>query len=153
VIEVGPVPEGVNTATVVHQSALALEATLALLADARRGKLPQPSSLVVHRHRRSLDLPRHDDGSPAALIHPRLQHRDWQPLQAGDPLFQAGDGSTIAYLPPDDLEGQPEWPVFINEAAYGEKGIALSLTSRERWPVQRDWGEALQALASGLLEA
>ena len=153
VIEVGPVPQGVITAAVVHQSALALEATLALLAGARRGKLPQPSHLVVHRHRRSLDLPRHGDGSPAALIHPRLQHRDWQPLQAGDPLFQASDGGTIAYIPPDDLAGQPEWPVFINEAAYGEKGIALSLTTRERWPVQQGWGEALQGLASGLLEA
>jgi aspartoacylase len=108
---------------------------------------------VVHRHRRSLDLPRHADGSPAALIHPRRQHRDWQPLQAGDPLFQTSDGGTIAYLPPPDQEGQPEWPVFINEAAYGEKGIALSLTTRERWPVQQGWGEALQGLASGLLEA
>lgn len=45
------------------------------------------------------------------------------------------------------------WPVFINEAAYGEKGIALSLTSRERWAVPPHWAEALGALASGLLTA
>jgi aspartoacylase len=43
--------------------------------------------------------------------------------------------------------------VFINEAAYGEKGIALSLTSRECWPVQPSWSEALQVLTSGLLQA
>jgi aspartoacylase len=36
--------------------------------------------------------------------------------------------------------------VFVNEAAYGEKGIALSLTQRELWPVQHGWLEALQAL-------
>ena len=35
-------------------------------------------------------------------------------------------------------------PVFINEAAYGEKHIALSLTSRERWTCQPSWAEALQ---------
>jgi len=153
VIEVGPVPQGVLTAAVVLQTAIALEATLVLLAGARQGRLPQPSHLVVHRHRQSLDLPRHGNGSPAAVIHPLRQHRDWQPLRAGDPLFQASDGGTIVYSPPAGLENQPVWPVFINEAAYGEKGIALSLTSRERWPVQPSWTEALQALTSGLLEA
>jgi len=153
VIEVGPVPQGVLTAAVVLQTAIALEATLALLAGARQARLPQPSHLVVHRHRQSLDLPRHGNGSPAAVIHPLRQHRDWQPLRVGDPLFQAGDGGTIVYNPPAGLENQPVWPVFINEAAYGEKGIALSLTSRERWPVQPSWTEALQALASGLLGA
>lgn len=153
VIEVGPVPQGVLTAAVVLQTAMALEATLALLAGARQGRLPQPTHLVVHRHRQSLDLPRHGNGSPAAVIHPLRQHRDWQPLRAGDPLFQATDGGTIAYSPPAGLENQLVWPVFINEAAYGEKGIALSLTSRERWPVQPSWTEALQALTSGLLQA
>jgi aspartoacylase len=150
VIEVGPVPQGVLTAVVVRQTAIALEAALALLAGARQGRLPQPSHLVVHRHCQSLDLPRHPDGRPAALIHPHRQHRDWQPMQAGDPLFQASDGSTIAFRPPAGLENQPVWPVFINEAAYGEKGIALSLTSRERWPVEPGWGQALKALATGL---
>ena len=153
VIEVGPVPQGVLTAAVVLQTAIALEATLALLAGARQGRLPQPSHLVVHRHRQSLDLPRHGNGSPAAVIHPLRQHRDWQPMRAGDPLFQANDGGTIAYSPPAGLENQPVWPVFINEAAYGEKGIALSLTSRERWPVQPNWSTALQVLTSGLLQA
>jgi aspartoacylase len=153
VIEVGPVPQGVLTAAVVLQTAIALEATLALLAGARQGRLHQPTHLVVHRHRQSLDLPRHGNGSPAAVIHPLRQHRDWQPLRAGDPLFQATDGGTIAYSPPAGLENQLVWPVFINEAAYGEKGIALSLTSRERWPVQPSWTEALQALTSGLLQA
>ena len=153
VIEVGPVPQGVLTAAVVLQTAIALEATLALLAGARQGRLPQPTHLVVHRHCQSLDLPRHGNGSPAAVIHPLRQHRDWQPLRAGDPLFQATDGGTIAYCPPAGLENQPVWPVFINEAAYGEKGIALSLTSRERWPVQPSWTEALQALTSALLQA
>ena len=41
------------------------------------------------------------------------------------------------------LEGR--WPVFINEAAYGEKHIALGLTRRERWACSPGWAEALCA--------
>jgi aspartoacylase len=41
--------------------------------------------------------------------------------------------------------------VFINEAAYEEKGIALSLTEREEWVVDPAWGSALCTLAAGLL--
>jgi aspartoacylase len=49
-------------------------------------------------------------------------------------------------VPPAGLEDQRVWPLFINEAAYGEKRIALSLTSRERWAVDPSWAEALAAL-------
>jgi len=150
VIEVGPVPQGVLTAVVTRQTGLALDAALAVLAEARRGRLPQPARLVVHRHLLSLDLPRRPDGSPAALIHPLRQDRDWQPLRPGDPLFVGADGATLPYRPPAGLEQATVWPVFINEAAYGEKGIALSLTAREVWSVEPGWAAALLDLAAGL---
>jgi aspartoacylase len=153
VVEVGPVPQGVVNATICRQSQLALEATLAVLAEARRGALCLPRELVVHRHLGSIDLPRHPDGAPAAVVHPRRQHRDWQPLRSGDPLFLAADGSTIAYEPPPGIGSAPVWAVFINEAAYGEKGIALSLTRREAWPLDPDWAAALGPLARGLAGA
>jgi aspartoacylase len=44
------------------------------------------------------------------------------------------------------MQAGAHWPVFINEAAYGEKGIALSLCRRERWSCQASWAEALGAL-------
>ncbi len=150
VVEVGPVPQGVIQASTCHQTQLALEAALAALAEARRGRWHPPAQLVVHRHLGSLDLPRHGDGAPAAVVHPQRQHRDWQPLRAGDPLFLTADGTTIGFIPPAELADHPVWAVFINEAAYGEKGIALSLTRRERWPVAPAWGEALVDLAQGL---
>ena len=37
-------------------------------------------------------------------------------------------------------------PVFVNEAAYMEKRIALSLTRREVWSVSSEWIAALEAL-------
>jgi aspartoacylase len=150
VVEVGPVPQGVVQAAICHQTTLALETALELLAEARRGGLRQPPELVVHRHLATLDLPRHGDGSPAAVVHPLRQHRDWQPIHPGDPLFQGPDGRTHPYVPPATLEREAVWAVFINEAAYGEKGIALSLTRRECWPVQAGWAEALEGMAAGL---
>ncbi|MFM7635807.1 MAG: aspartoacylase [Cyanobacteriota bacterium] len=146
VIEVGPVPQGVIEARICRQTQLGLEAALAVIGAAGHGCLRLPRHLVVHRHRASLDLPRDADGTPMACLDPRRQGCDWQPIQAGDGLFCRRDGRGTAYAPPADLVEGPAWPVFINEAAYGEKGIALSLTSREIWPVEAGWGEALTAL-------
>ena len=146
VIEVGPVPQGVIDPTICRQTQLGLEATLAVIAQAWQGSLRLPPQLVVHRHRGSVDVPREVDGSPAACLDRRRQGRDWQPIRPGDPLFRRRDGRAIPYQPPAALVDEPAWPVFINEAAYGEKGIALSLTTREEWPAEPGWGQALTAL-------
>ena len=37
-------------------------------------------------------------------------------------------------------------PVFINEAAYAEKAIALSVTSKEEWPLSPEAPGALRDL-------
>ncbi|MCP9889343.1 aspartoacylase [Cyanobium sp. ATX 6A2] len=154
VIEVGPVPQGVIQAPICRQTQLALEAALAALAEARAGRLRLPAQLLVHRHLGSLDLPRAGDGSPLACIHPQLQHRDWHPLAPADPLFleRSGRVLTLGEVLPATPSGTVV-PVFINEAAYGEKGIALSLTRRERWPVQERWPAALESLAAALAPA
>ncbi|MFM8544058.1 MAG: aspartoacylase [Vulcanococcus sp.] len=144
VIEVGPVPQGLLSASICRQTQLALEACLAVLAQARAGRLRLPEALWVHRHAGSVDLPRHGDGRPAAAVHPLRQHRDWRPLTPRDPLFWTADGTVIAYEP--GANPAARWPVFINEAAYGEKGIALSLCQRERWGCELGWGDALAAL-------
>jgi aspartoacylase len=149
VIEVGPVPQGVVTARICRQTQLALETALALLAEARWGPLRLPQQLVVHRHLRSLDVPRAANGEACALIHPLRHDRDWQPLRPGDPLFLSDSGDTIRWEP---QPGDPPtvWPVFINEAAYEEKGIALSLTQREQWPASLTWARELERKAKGL---
>ncbi len=148
VIEVGPVPQGVLQARICRQTQLALEAALAVLASARQGRLLLPSTLVVHGHLGSLDVPRRADGSPQACIHPALQSRDWWPLRSGDPLFLDADGTVLRF----EGRGSGDAPVavFINEAAYGEKGIALSLTQRQVWSVPDSWGLALGEAAAVL---
>ena len=149
VIEVGPVPQGVIQQRICRQTQLALEAALAVLAQAAQGALRLPPRLVVHRHLGSLDLPRAADGSPLACLDSRRQHRDWWPLRSGEPLFCRPDGEPLTYEAAPESANEPVWPVFVNEAAYGEKGIALSLTRRELWPVSTGWAEALQVLMGG----
>jgi len=146
VIEVGPVPQGLLSAAIARQTQLALEAALDTLAQAAADRLVLPRGLVVHAHRGSLDLPRQPDRTPAATVHPALQGRDWWPLRAGQPLFWRADGSTQALAAADLADSEARWPVFINEAAYGEKGIALSLTRREVLAAGEAWRQALVAL-------
>jgi aspartoacylase len=157
VIEVGPVPQGVIQAQICRQTQLGVEAALAVLAAARRRSLKLPDQLVVHRHLGSLDLPRSTDGTPLACIHPQRQHRDWQPLQPGDSLFLGPGGESLPYQPPawvlEDHDSGPVVPVFINEAAYGEKGIALSLTRQQVLELRAEWGESLEVLAAQLSAA
>jgi len=157
VIEVGPVPQGLVQAAICRQTQLALEAVCAAVAEAAWSSLRLPQGLSVHLHAGSLDLPRDGSDQPLAVLHPQRQSRDWRPLQPGDPLFWQADGTVqcVASGSTEPLSAAAGlWPVFINEAAYGEKHIALSLTRRERWLCQPSWGEALteclRAWASGL---
>jgi aspartoacylase len=60
------------------------------------------------------------------------------------------DGSMTVLRPEYGAGGENLWPVFINEAAYGEKGIALSLTNREILPVAAGWAASLTELARRL---
>ena len=140
VIEVGPVPQMVRHHKILMQTRLALEAVFEVCSEVLAGRARYPRHLVVHRHLGSHDLPRASSSSPDAFIHPQRQGADWKPLRCGDPLFQKADGSCVAYEGADGLV-----PVFINEAAYAEKAIALSFTCRECWPLSTEWTEALHA--------
>jgi len=150
VIEVGPVAQGLITAAICRQSQLALEAALASLAEARTGQLRLPAALVVHRHCGSIDVPRGRDGEPIAMLHPSLQGRDWHPLGAAAAIFSLADGGVLRLgdLLAERGDGPTlnQWPVFINEAAYGEKGIAFSLTQRQRLACDPAWAQALADL-------
>ena len=60
------------------------------------------------------------------MIHPQLQFQDYAPLYPGNPMFLTFDNQEIIY------EGKSTvYPVFINEAGYYEKGIAMYLTQKQ----------------------
>ena len=140
-LEVGPVPQGVLCPRICRQSELGLAALLDALEAAAAGRLRLRQPLVIHAHLGSVDFPRDQHGAPAASLHPERLRGDWRPLPSGAPLFSHPDGSTSHF------NGHPSGEVhtvFSNEAAYQEKGIAISLTRREVLAPQQSWVDALE---------
>ena len=82
--------------------------------------------------------PRDDNNYINALIHPERINQDWHEIQKGDPLFLDLDGQTIPYN-----ESEITYPVFIGEAAYREKRIAMSFTQKETIKCSEKWIEEL----------
>ena len=72
-----------------------------------------------------IDSPREGE-EIKAMVHPNLHFKDYQPLYPGEPLFLTFEGETITYQGYLRVS-----PVFINEAAYYEKGIAMYLTQKQ----------------------
>ena len=127
VIEVGAVAQGVLDAYWFQQTEALIHIILDYLHDCNQGTLALADRpLTFYETIGSIDYPRNEAGEIQAMIHPDLQGKDYQPLNSGDPIFLGLDGQTIVY------EGTSTvYPIFINEAAYYEKGIALTLTQKQ----------------------
>ncbi len=143
VIEIGPVPQGVLDAIIVEQTRLAINACLESIAEVISGAVVYPERLIVHLHLGSMDFPRHPNGQLAACLHPSIVGNDWRPLEPNSPIFLRADGEIVHFC-----SEKSAVPVFINEAAYLEKNIAMSLTRREIWQVEESWIENLHEIVA-----
>ncbi|MEH2131647.1 MAG: aspartoacylase [Nostoc sp.] len=127
-IEVGPIAQGVLKATLFQQTEELVHAVLDYLEQFKQGEIPSTNeTLIVYDHLSTVDYPKKPDGTIFGMIHPELQDKDYQALNPGDPVFISFDGKTIVYDGTSTV-----WPIFINEAAYYEKGIAMCLTQRQQ---------------------
>ena len=141
VIEIGPVAQGMLQSSIINQTRVAVEVCLEELVKIKSGIACFPKRLVIHRHIKSIDFPRTKDGHIDSLVHPQRQGSDWLPISKGAPLFAKLDGSIESFEEDESLV-----PVFINEAAYAEKNIAMSLAKREIWEVTNEWKDAINDL-------
>ncbi|MCL2931568.1 MAG: aspartoacylase [Trichodesmium sp. MAG_R03] len=127
-IEVGPIAQGILQADLFYKTEKLVQISLDFIEHFNEGKLHHINrDLVIYKHLKFVDYPKTEDGEIVAMIHPQLQGRDYQKLSPGEPMFLTFDNQTISYQ-----EESPVWPVFINEAAYYEKGIAMCLTKQEK---------------------
>lgn len=132
VIEVGAVAQGVLDAYWFQQTEELVHMILSYLHDCNQGTLAiADRPLTFYETVGSIDYPRNEAGEIQAMIHPDLQGRDYQPLKSGDSIFLGLNGHTIVY------EGTTVYPIFINESAYYEKGIALTLTQKQTISVSK----------------
>lgn len=127
-IEVGAVAQGILDAHLFGQTEMLIYAILDYVEAFNQGKLlPVPSNLSVYQSISSIDYPRNSDGDLDGMIHPQLQFRDYQALNPGDPMFITFTGELIPYQGRSTV-----FPIFINEAAYYEKSIAMTLTEKQQ---------------------
>ena len=125
-LEVGPITPGTLRATIFQETENIVHHVLDYLDKYNQGLLPvADQELTVYQYLKTIDYPKDEMGEIIAMIHPQLENRDYQKLQPGEPLFLTFAGETIYY------QGQEAvWPLFINEVAYYEKGIAMCLTQK-----------------------
>jgi Succinylglutamate desuccinylase len=127
-IEVGPIAQGVLDPSLFQQTEALIMAILDYVETCNLGiALPTKDTLTIYQCLQKIDYPRNESGEIQAMIHPQLQLRDYQPLHPGDPMFLTFDYRQIIYEGKSTLH-----PVFINEAAYYEKDIAMCLTQPQK---------------------
>ncbi len=130
-IEVGPVAQAVLNAELFQKTESLVYAVLDYLERSNQGTIENiDSTLTVYKYVGVIDFPRNEHGEIKAMIHPQLQFQDYQPLHPGEPIFLTFDGQAIAYAGSSTV-----YPIFINEAAYYEKGIAMCLTEKQELKV------------------
>ena len=133
-IEIGPVAQGTLSAAHFRTMETLIYTVLDFLEMFNQGDpVMTENTLTLYQHLSVIDYPKNEQGEIQAMIHPQLQGRDYDPLYPGDPLFMGWDGTSIVYQGESTV-----WPIFINEAAYYSKGIAMCLTQKQQIDLSPD---------------
>jgi succinylglutamate desuccinylase len=128
-IEVGAISNGILHAELFQWTEVLIDHALDYLEYYNRGELPSLNPLLTaYQQVGAIDYPRNAVGEIQAMIHPQRQFKDYEPLHPGDPVFLSFDGDTITYT-----GDSTTYPIFINEAAYYEKGNAMILTQKQEF--------------------
>jgi len=134
VIEIGPVAQNHYDPEIVQRFMIILEFIEQFINNFDNLIPNLPDEVTVFVHQYSIDYPRDTNHQINGLIHPSRVNQDWQEIKYGDPLFLTNLGKTIIY------ENQKRsYPVFIGEAAYREKKIAMSFTKKEIYKFKKEW--------------
>ncbi len=138
VIEIGPIGQGLLNSRIISQTKLILETLMEQIQQVQNLTFYTPEKLIIHRHIKSIDFPRDEQGKIDGYVHFLRQSKDWQKLKKNDELFFKLNGEIIRFE-----EEESYVPVFINEAAYVEKDIAMSFTKKELWDFKKEWKQSL----------
>jgi succinylglutamate desuccinylase len=123
-VEVGAVAQGILDAHLFQQTEELIYVILNFVEIYNQGMVNIVNNLLtLYEVTHIIDYPRNELGEIRAMIHPRLQFQDYQPLNPGEPMFLTLLGEEIVYQGDSTI-----YPVFINEAAYYEKGTAMCVT-------------------------
>ena len=125
-VEIGPIPQGLLRYEIFDVSRRVVEHALDFVQNRNTQKpMTLAKSLEVFEFQEEINFPG-EGPYMDAMIHESLQDQDYAPLHPGAPLFRQLDGSVINYKGANTV-----YPVFINEAAYYYKKVAMTFTTKE----------------------
>ena len=126
-LEVGAVAQGILDASLFQQTEQVIGTILDCVETYNQGTVAAAKNpLTIYHNIGAIDYPRNEQGEIQAMIHPELQYRDYEPLNPGDPMFLTFDGESVLYKGKSIV-----YPIFINEAAYYEKGMAMCFAQKQ----------------------
>uniref|UniRef100_A0A671MSD0 N-acyl-aromatic-L-amino acid amidohydrolase n=1 Tax=Sinocyclocheilus anshuiensis TaxID=1608454 RepID=A0A671MSD0_9TELE len=144
-MEIGPQPHGVVRSAIFSAMQEGVQLMMDWICQFNSGRFsatnPCRNLFAVCFHGlRNIDYPRDSETHViTAAVHPDLQDRDFCLLHPGDPMFLCFSGETLRYRGKEAL-----YPFFINEGAYYEKGVALSLARKRRVQIPSVRSETLR---------
>lgn len=126
IVEVGPQPQSVIRQDVLNWMEDMTRHILDYVDLHNTNALPElPSSYEAFEYSETLKLPEDENGELIGMVDKNVLDGDFKPLNSGDPIFTLFDGSEICW------EGDYEaYPHFINEAAYYDNNLAMSLAKK-----------------------
>lgn len=123
IVEIGPQPQSVIRQDVLDWMETMTQAILDFVELYNEDNVPElPASYEAYNYIESLTLPMDENGDRIGMVHKNVQDNDFKPLKKGDPIFTLFDGGEITYQGDYDA-----YPHFINEAAYYDNNLAMSL--------------------------
>lgn len=126
IVEVGPQPQSVLRQDVLEQMQEMTQHILDFIELYNTDALPAlPKRVEAFRYLHSIKLPLSANGERLGMVHKNIQDRDYQAIEPGAPLFTLFDGTVLNY---DGTE--VVYPTFINEAAYYDNNLAMSLNDK-----------------------
>lgn len=126
IVEIGPQPQSVIRQDVLDWMETMTQTILDFVTLYNNNQLPElPASYDAYKYTESLTLPQDEDGERIGMVHKHVQDSDFKPLSKGDPIFTLFDGGEITYQ--GDYQAYPH---FINEAAYYDNNLAMSLAKK-----------------------
>ena len=134
VIEIGPVAQNHYDSEITERFLIILNFLGDLISNLKNNRISLPNEISFFVHQNSIDYPRNKNYDIKALIHPLRINNDWKGINEGQPLFLDINDNVHTYK-----EKEIVYPLFIGEAAYREKNIAMSFTKKEILKCDQEW--------------
>lgn len=123
IVEIGPQPQSVIRQDILDWMEDMTGHILDFVDAYNADNLPElPAEYQAYTYVETLTLPMDEQGERIGMVHKNVQDQDFKPLNPGDPIFTLFSGEEMCWQ--GDYEAYPH---FINEAAYYDNNLAMSL--------------------------